>query len=86
MILTAEGIAPYAGAASSTLTRSNVARRIIEVSVKKQDTAGPCAGRSGQIGGGPEGNNVFGGVCGGDINNAVADLSFAPGGKTRITP
>jgi hypothetical protein len=79
MILTAEGIAPYAGAASSTFARNNVARRIIEVSVRKQDTAGPCAGRSGQIGGGPEGNNVFGGGCGGNVDDALKGVQIGPG-------
>ena len=79
MILTAEGIAPYAGSASSTFARNNVARRIIEVSVRKQDTAGPCAGRSGQIGGGPEGNNVFGGGCGGNIDDALKGTPIGAG-------
>jgi hypothetical protein len=89
MVLTAEGIAPYSGSASSALTRSNLARRVIEVSVRKQDQPAPCEGRSGQIGSGPEGNNVFGGAgpCVGiDVDHAVDDVSFATGSKTRITP
>jgi hypothetical protein len=89
MILTAEGVAPYTGAASSTLARNNVARRVIEVSVRKQDTAGPCAGNSGQIGSGPEGNNVFGGSgCGaGSVDDAVKGVAIgtAPGTRDRKT-
>jgi hypothetical protein len=88
MILTAEGIAPYTGAAGSTFARSNVARRIIEVSVKKQDTAGPCQGNSGQIGSGPEGNNVFGGSgCGGgNVDDALHGVAIgsAPGTRDRL--
>ena len=87
MILTAEGIAPYTGAAGSTFSRNNVARRIIEVSVRKQDSAGPCAGNSGQIGSGPEGNNVFGGSgCGaGNVDDAVRGVAIgnAPGTRDR---
>ena len=89
MVLTAEGIAPYSGAASSALTRSNLARRIIEVSVRKQDQPAPCEGRGGQIGSGPEGNNVFGGAgpCASiDLDHALDDVTFATGTKTRITP
>jgi Tfp pilus assembly protein PilX len=87
MILTAEGIAPYNGATSSTFSRNNVARRIIEVSVRKQETSGPCAGNSGQIGSGPEGNNVFGGSgCGGgSVDDAVQGVAIgsAPGSRDR---
>ena len=89
MILTAEGIAPYTGAAGSTFARNNVARRIIEVSVKKQDSAGPCQGNSGQIGSGPEGNNVFGGSgCGGgNVDDALHGVAIgtAPGTRDRKT-
>ena len=87
MILTAEGIAPYTGAAGTTFSRNNVARRIIEVSVRKQDSAGPCQGNSGQIGSGPEGNNVFGGSgCGGgNVDDAVkgVNIGSAPGTRDR---
>jgi hypothetical protein len=83
MILTAEGVAPYTGAASSTLARNNVARKVIEVTVRKQEASGPCLGRSGQLGSGPEGNNVFGGGCGGDLDNAVMGVAIGDATGTR---
>jgi hypothetical protein len=87
MILTAEGVAPFTGAQGSALTRSNQARRIIEVTLRRQSQPTPCDTRGGQIGGGPEGNNVFGGPCTAiDIANAAGNVTFAPGTKTLITP
>jgi hypothetical protein len=87
MILTAEGVAPYTGASSSTLMRSNQARRIIEVTLRRQSQPTPCDTRGGQIGGGPEGNNVFGGPCSTvDLNTALDNVTFAPGTKSLITP
>jgi PilX N-terminal len=88
MILTAEGIAPYSGGAlGNALARGNLARRIIEASVRRQAQPGSCDTRGGQIGGGPEGNNVFGGGCvGTDISDAVANAGFKTGSGARITP
>jgi hypothetical protein len=87
MILTAEGIAPYAGGLAGALARNNQARRIVEVSVRRQDQPAPCDQRGGQLGGGPENNNVFGGICNPlDTANALGNITFAPGGKSRITP
>jgi hypothetical protein len=88
MILTAEGVAPYSGGAlQGASARSNLARRIIEVSVRRQSQPAPCAARSGQIGGGPEGNNVFGSLCGDfALDQAAAGLSFATGNKGLLTP
>ena len=61
MVLTAEGVAPYTGAQfASALSRSNLARQVIEVSLTRQGAGTPCGGRGGQIGGGPEGNNIYG--------------------------
>ena len=83
MVLTAEGVAPYSGSALAGATaRNNLARRIIEVSVQRQSQPAPCSTRGGQIGGGPEGNNVFGGACGDlSINDAARGLTFATGTK-----
>jgi hypothetical protein len=88
MILTAEGVAPYTGALGAAgLARNNQARRIIEVTLRQQTQPTPCDTRGGQIGGGPEGNNAFGGPCGAvDLNHAADNLTFAPGSKTLITP
>lgn len=83
MVLTAEGVAPYSGGAlQNASVRNNLARRIIEVSVRRQDQPVPCGNRSGQAGGGPEGNNVFGTKCGEfGLNEAAGGLSFATGTK-----
>jgi Tfp pilus assembly protein PilX len=88
LILTAEGVAPYTTTlGSGALARNNQARRLIEVSLRRQDQPAPCDTRGGQIGGGPEGNNVFGGPCSGlDVNNALDNVTFAPGDKHRFTP
>lgn len=86
MILTAEGVAPYMGALGSS-QRNNQARRLIEVTLRRQSQPAPCDTRGGQIGGGPEGNNVFGGPCSGlDVTNALGNVTFAPGDKHRFTP
>lgn len=61
MILTAEGVAPYTGSQfAGGLGRINLARQVIEVSLRRLGSGTPCGGRGGQIGGGPEGNNVYG--------------------------
>ena len=88
MVLTAEGVAPYSGGAlQNASARNNLARRIIEVSVKRQDQPVPCGNRSGQAGGGPEGNNVFGSKCGEfALDQAAAGLTFATGNKGLLTP
>jgi Tfp pilus assembly protein PilX len=88
MILTAEGVAPYTAASGSgAAARNNQARRIIEVALRRQSQPTPCDTRGGQIGGGPEGNNVFGGPCTGlDLANAADNATFAPGTKDLKTP
>jgi hypothetical protein len=86
LILTAEGVAPYTGGLGA-FARNNQARRIIEVALRRQSQPTPCDTRGGQIGGGPEGNNVFGGPCTGlDLAHAADNATFAPGTKTLITP
>ena len=89
MILTAEGIAPYTGGlAAGALARNNQARRIVEVSVRRQDQPAPCDTRSGQLGGGPENNNVLStsGCNALSPTAALDNITFAPGSKARITP
>jgi len=88
MVMTAEGVAPYSGTAvQGAVARNNLARRLIEVSVRRQAQPAPCAQNSGQLGGGPEGNNVFGSLCGEfALNQAAAGLTFAPGSKGLLTP
>jgi len=88
MIMTAEGVAPYTQTTGGGVgSRNNQARRIIEVALRKQSQPTPCDTRGGQIGGGPEGNNVFGGPCTGlDLAAAASNLTFAPGGKGLIAP
>lgn len=59
LVLTSEGVAPYLNPAASAFTQQNVARRTVEVSLRRQDRPGDCAGRGGQLSGGPEGNNLM---------------------------
>jgi hypothetical protein len=63
LVLTAEGVAPYANPGAMAFTQQNVARRTIEVALRRQDRPGDCAGRGGQLSGGPEGNNLMNGGC-----------------------
>jgi hypothetical protein len=84
MILTAEGIAPYTGGLTGALARNNQARRIVEVSIRRQDQPAPCDQRGGQLGGGPENNNVFGGICNPlDTTDALGNILFASGTKAK---
>jgi hypothetical protein len=83
LVLTAEGVAPYVGPEAGTFSRVNGARRVIEVTVERVAGANPCSQRAGQVGGGPEGNNAFGGPCGG-LDPATA-LGNYPTSATFIT-
>ena len=63
LILTAEGIAPYTGAAASmAIASANRATQVVEVVLRRQTTAtvGPCGSRAGQAGGGAEGAGFSG--------------------------
>ena len=66
---------------TSAFTQQNVARRIVEVVVRRQDRPGDCAGRGGQLSGGPEGNNLMNGCCDALDPNAMLDnLKTSSGG------
>lgn len=80
LVLTAEGVAPYVNPAATAFTQANVARRTIEVSVRRQDRPGDCAGRGGQLAGGPEGNNIMLGCDPMDANTMLDNLKAASGG------
>ena len=63
LILTAEGIAPFAGSAATLASSSsNRAVQVVEVVLRLQPTtiAGPCGTRAGQSGGGAEGSGFSG--------------------------
>lgn len=63
LILTAEGIAPYTGGTASLVTSAaNRAVQVVEVVLRRQDTAtaDPCGSRAGQAGGGAEGSGFSG--------------------------
>jgi hypothetical protein len=83
LVLTAEGVAPFtAGTLALPLSQANLARRVIEVVVRRQERPGDCAGRGGQLAGGPEGNNMMRlGACdpltGSDV---LQNLTQAQGG------
>ena len=87
LILTAEGIAPFAGSAATLATSaSNRAVQVVEVVLRLQPTtiAGPCGTRAGQSGGGAEGSGfsgcdpitgagVVGGMPAGSVTGTGAD-------------
>jgi hypothetical protein len=63
LILTVEGIAPYAGnVANLEISAANRAAQVIEVVLRRETTltTGPCGGRAGQSGGGSEGAGFSG--------------------------
>jgi hypothetical protein len=72
LILTAEGLAPFADP-----TSPKIARRVIEITARRESGNAPCETRGGQAGGGPEGNNFYGAPCGGLANDAMAGITAA---------
>jgi len=82
LVLTSEGMAPYTNAATLAFSQANVARRMIEVVVRRQDRPGDCTGRGGQLSGGPEGNNLMlaGGCDGSTPDNMLQNLLTSRGG------
>lgn len=82
LVLTSEGMAPYTNASTLAFSQANVARRIIEIVVRRQDRPGDCTGRGGQLTGGPEGNNLMfaGGCDGSNPNNMLQPLLASQGG------
>ena len=88
LVLTSEGIAPYANTTTGgAFAQANVARRIVEVVVRRQDRPGDCSGRGGQLSGGPEGNNMLRvGNCTGDTGaDVLQNLTAAKGGPLTGT-
>jgi hypothetical protein len=82
LVLTSEGVAPYANANAMAFTQANVARRLVEVTVRRQDRPGDCTGRGGQLTAGPEGNNMLrvGGCTTDDGSNVLGNLLQGRGG------
>jgi hypothetical protein len=86
LVLTSEGVAPYTNPGASAFTQANVARRIVEVVVRRQDRPGDCSGRGGQLSGGPEGNNMLKvGNCTGATGADVLQNLTGPGGPLTGT-
>jgi hypothetical protein len=86
LVLTSEGVAPYTNPGASAFTQANVARRIVEVTVRRQDRPGDCSGRGGQLAGGPEGNNMLKvGACSGATGADVLQNLTGPGGPLTGT-
>jgi hypothetical protein len=60
MVLTSEGVAPYSGGQlDMAFARANLARRVIEVSLQRQEGPAACEEEAAQLSGRPEGNAVW---------------------------
>ncbi len=83
LVLTAEGSAPFVGAAGGGRAGAARAVRVLEATFSRTVTT-PCGTRGGQVGGGPEGSNFS--PCDPITGDSLAAaLGLAPGSVTEAT-